>query len=86
MNQDAHPKLNSQVNSNRNCICNLTLPIIEELIHLIHPDLTERQVSVVANSLGERFLGIEIPPEIKEEFAKIVRENGVASTDHSLQE
>ena len=51
--------------SRSNFICNLTLPIIEELVHLINPALTEGQVNVRVNSLTERFLGIEIPPEIR---------------------
>lgn len=66
-------------------ICNLTLPIIEELVHLINPTLTEAQVNVIVNDWVERFLGIEIPPEIKERFARIVRENEAASSAHSMQ-
>jgi hypothetical protein len=69
------------VNPRRDFICNLTLPIIEELVHLINPALTEGQVNVIVNDLAERFLDIEIPAEIKEEFARIVRENETASPD-----
>jgi hypothetical protein len=69
------------VNPRRNFICNLTLPITEELVHLIDPTLAEGQVNVIVNDLVERFLGIEIPLEIKEEFARIVGESETAPPD-----
>ena len=62
-----------------NFFCNLTLAIMEELVHVIRPGLSETKVNEITNTFTERFLSIEIPQEIRDEFARIVAENEATS-------
>ena len=59
-------------------VLNLTLAAIEELIHAARPDLTETRVNEMVNDLGERYLGVTIPREVKDRLAHIVEENEAA--------
>jgi hypothetical protein len=68
-----------------NFVCNLALAIMEELVHVTSPGMSETRVNEMTNVLTERFLSIEIPKEIREEFARIVAENESTSNERRNQ-
>jgi hypothetical protein len=65
-------------NPHHTIVVNLALAAIEELIHAARPELSETQVNEMVNDMGERYLGVTIPPEVKERLARIVAENETA--------
>jgi hypothetical protein len=68
-------------NPHRTLVLNLALAAIEELIHAARPDLSEAQVNDMVNDMGERYLGVAIPREVRERLARIVAENETASDE-----
>jgi hypothetical protein len=72
-------------NPHQTFVLNLALAAIEELVHAARPDLSETQVNDIVNGLGERYLGVTIPREVRERLARIVAENEAASNERRNQ-
>jgi len=72
-------RLVTNENPHHTVVLNLALAAIEELVHAARPELTVTQVNGMVNDMGERYLGVTIPTEVKERLAHIVAENEASS-------
>jgi hypothetical protein len=57
----AHLQLLQSANPDLKFIINLSLVILEELLHVLYPQLSEDDVNAKTMQLAQEFLGIQIP-------------------------
>lgn len=62
-----------QPNPNSTFVANVTLALTEELIHLLHPELSEEEVCPKDIALAEKFLEYQFPEEHNERMRQAVK-------------